>query len=90
MRHFGDRDHYDLTMSNQTSEPSGNAAGDDTVTYCEHVVAFIDVLGQKEALAKIDRIPTPKERDQFIKALKNSAGRVGQMIGRLATVRLAW
>jgi hypothetical protein len=64
-------------MSNQMPGLSDTAARDDQLIFCEHVVVFIDVLGQKDAMAAIDKIPqNSEERTNFIKAMKNSAGRV--------------
>jgi hypothetical protein len=45
--------------------------------YCHHVVLFVDVLGQMEAMKGIDAIPTtPEERASFVRHLKTSAGNV--------------
>ena len=48
-----------------------------TLTFQNYVVAFLDLVGQREALRRLLRIPTTREEEQdFIELLRESLGKV--------------
>jgi len=48
---------------------------DENWHYSYHAVAFIDILGQKDAFKQIVKVPTEQEgHQQLIKALKDTVG----------------
>ena len=58
----------------------------DKLTFQHYVVAFLDLVGQRDALRRLLRIPaTPAEEQEFIEAARESLGRVLELRQDFAT-----